>query len=339
MTKRTILCLSVVFFATSVGNAMNYAGPFPMPYPAQTYNTTNPTSHMDFKQRLSVQEAFKFIQNSFQINHNQCETRGACLNLDLTALLNYIRYHPNHPVNPIFRNIYTIIHQDARHQIFTTQWVIFKNLSPQRQQEFRNGLRILPLKPQMVRVRKGNNWITAPAYYDQDDVLTVLLEEIEHSHRSCTEYTSCLSNDQQILKSLYNRLDAADPTRRALSELSQIIKNLSDHYPFDTTFYLNLYNPLGPDWYDILKKHKVKHLTAYGHQEWKQTQQNTRALNWYLARPTNGQIINQTPTQQGFRTYSKQEWPRIRSSLQEHGQPLREWWQNSKDFFKKWYKG
>jgi hypothetical protein len=301
MKKRTALYCGIMIQTLS-GFEARAMGPIPLP--SQLYQV-NPASGMTPQQKVDVQQAFSWVGATFQQNHNYCKSRGECLNLDLGALTNFINSHPTHPAKPLFQNVYNIIRQDSQQQKFVTQWVVFQNLSQHRQEEYRNGVRITPIRPQYVRTPAGS---TAPAFFNQDDVLTSLLQAIEHRHKNCEEYITCLSGDLQIIKSLHDRLALNDPVRSSLKNLKQIIKNLANQKIFNTNLYLTLYNPLSADWGNTLKKHKAKKIASYGYAEWRQIAKNSQAVSWHAPRMTNGIPLSQSQATQPNMPTQKAPW-------------------------------
>ena len=282
--------LLIVGIPTCTTNAML---PFPPLYTPQTYQT-NPAFIMDPQRRFAVQQAFIWAENAFRRNHYICRNRNECLNLDLKSLTSYIYTYPMHPATLIFKNIYTIISQDSQQQKFVSEWVVFQNLSPIRQMEYRNGLRVTPIQPQYVRAPWGTTWVSTPGFFNQDDVLTDLIQQLGHNHRNCDRYINCLRGDLQIVTNLINRLAPLDPARITLANVRLDISRLADTKRFNTSLYLSLYNPLSPSWNDVLKKQKAKKLAGYGYIEWQQIEKNTRATNWRSPQFTNGTPIQQT---------------------------------------------
>ena len=295
MKKTTMSLLGILLVTVShVEARWPASGPYPTPYTPQPYQTTAPYP-LSSQQIPYVRQAFADMQYAFQHNHASCNTRGECLRRDLSSLMTFVNMNPSHPANPLFQKIYNLISTDSKAQKFTSQWVIFQNLSPQRQSEFRNGLRIAPLRAQKVNKAWGVNWITAPATFNQDDVFTVVLEEIDHHHKNCDGYLGCLSADLQIINGVRDRLSKVDPIRTSLSMLREIVKNKGIQARFNSDLYLTLYNPLSPDWYDTAKKHKAKHLAGTGYADWHQIKQNPSQAKWYSARITNGTPVTITP--------------------------------------------
>jgi len=244
-------------------------------------------------QRLAVQKAFIWADNAFKRNHAVCRSRGECLNFDLRSLTSYIHTYPNHPATPLFANIFNMIRFDSQHQKFVSEWVIFQKLSPARQSEYRSGIRVTPIQPQYVRAAWGATWISKPGFFNLDDVLTYLIQEIDHRHKNCNQYLNCLNGDLQYLTYLSNRLALGDPARNTLSRLRVDINTLANHKMFNTSLYLALYNPLNPAWNDVLRKHKAKKLAGYGYSEWRKIERSSRALRWQAPRFTNGASIQQ----------------------------------------------
>lgn len=313
-------------------------GPVPMLNPAQTYQT-NPANRMTPQQRYAVSQAFGWAQGAFQKNHSVCRNRGECLNLDLKSLASYISMYPRQPATLLFQNIYNIIRQDSQNQKFVSQWVIFRNLSPARQAEYQNGVRVTPVKPQYVRTVSGT---ITPALFNQDDVLTDLLQQVDHYHKNCNQYITCLRGDLQLISNLYKRLSSADPVRISLRSLSQIISNLANQKTFNTSLYLTLYNPLGQNWYDVSRKQKANKLGAYGYSEWKNVERSSRATSWRAPRFTNGIFIPQNQLAVQPPLYSAPPPPGsfrsnvegIRSKSQAESQKTKSWWEKNKDWVK-----
>jgi len=283
--KYTALCLSITLqtFGICEAKAM---GMGPLPLPSHFYQT-NPAFKMASQDKIAVGQAFSWAQQTFEQNHKyMCNNRRDCARLDLKTLKTFIENRPTHPAKTMFQNIYNIIHNDYHHQIFVTQWVIFSNLSPQRRNEYVKGTRIAPLQPQNIRLPSG---AVAPAHFNQDDVLTDLLQAVDHSHRNCEAYTACLSADLQIVKHFYNRLTPTDPVRLSLEKMHSAIRNLASQQIFNTIKYLRLYNPLSADWNNILEKHKAWKTTAYGYKEWRKVQkEGHRPVRWLAPRIING---------------------------------------------------
>lgn len=330
MKKYIFLCFGALLQTLGNGKAHAMMGPLPSPYSSQTYQT-NPASKMTPQQKAAVNQAFSWVQYTFQQNHTyRCHSREDCLNLDLGTLATFINSRSTHPARTLFQNIYNIIRQDARRQKFVTQWIVFKNLSQQRQTEYRNGIRIAPIQPQNVRALHGLTWIITPALFNQDDVFTDLLEQINHHHRNCEEYVTCLSGDLQIISALYSRLAPTDPVRTSLNRLSQTIKDLATRKIFNTSLYLILYNPLGMDWNNTLKKHKAKKIAAYGYAEWRQVEKSSRPVSWHSPRITNGTPLTQN---QNFRPNVQD----MKSTLQGSKQIGKEWWNKDKHLFREWW--
>ena len=320
MKKYMNLCFGL-FIAILGSLEVNAMGPVPYPYPTQTSQTyqANPTYRMTPPQKLAVSQAFLWAQNAFLQNHKVCRSRGECLNLDLRSLANFISTHPSHPAQPMFHNIYNIIRLDSQHQKFVSQWVIFQNLSPSRQSEYRNGLRIDPIQPQYARAPWGMTWVSTPAFFNQDDVLTDLLQEVDHYHKNCNQFLTCLRGDLQIINNLYNRLATNDPVRLSLRNLSQNISNSSTRSLFNTTLYLNLYNPLSPDWNNTLTKHKAHKLASDGYTQWHQIEKSSRPASWQPPRLTNGTPILQNQPSLPTTPINKNT--------------LREWWREKRNIF------
>lgn len=290
------MCLGIVVL-TLGGAQARIDGPFPTLYnPVQTIPPYPVTS----QQTPYIRQAFEEMHFSFQQNHALSKDRNECVRLDLASLVNFVRSNPSNPAVPLFRKIYTLIRSDFPNQKFAAQWVIFQNLSPQRQNEFRNGLRISALQPQKVQKAWGVKWITAPATFNQDDVFTVALEEVEKQHRNCEGYAGCLSADLQIINNVRNSLSNIDPARTSLSMLREIVRHKADQNIFNSDLYLTLYNPLSPDWYDARKKFKAKHIAGAGYTQWDQVRTYTPHQNWrwYSARVTNGTPVTITPAGQ-----------------------------------------
>ena len=188
----------------------------------------------------------------------------------------------------MFTKIHNTIRHDSQYQKFVTQWVIFENLSTQGKDQYYKGIRLNQILPQTVITRLGERtW----AHFNQDDVLTDLLQKVDHHHKNCNEFITCLRGDIKILNHLHQNLAPTDPLRPFLKILEKNIENLASKVIFDTILYLKLYNPLTPDWNDTLKKHKAKKTTAYGYKEWRKIEKNSRAVNWRAPRVTNGQPL------------------------------------------------
>jgi hypothetical protein len=264
-------------------------GPVPLPYPTQTYQT-NPIYRMTPQQRYALQQGFVWAQGAFRQNHSICRDRGECLKFDLQSLTNYITAWSRMPATPYFQEIYNVIKNDAMTQKFMSQWVVFQYLSPTRQTEYRTGLRVTPVRPQYVINYAG---AATPAFFNQDDVLTDLLQHIDHQHKNCNQYITCRRGDLQIINNFYNRLAVADPVRQTLRTLYNSIANISAKRIFNTTMYLNLYNPMSQSWNDISRKYKARKIGTYGYAEWKQVERSSRATTWRAPRITNGTVIAQ----------------------------------------------
>lgn len=298
---------NIIFFMFGIlthilcAHSTSASGPFPMPYSYHTY-PTNPANKMTPQTRYAVQQAFLWAQGAFQQNHSVCRNRNECLSFDLQSLQQYIQRNPNHPATQFFQDIYNIIRHDAAHQKFVSEWVIFQNLSPARQMEFRNGLRVTPVRPQYVVTPSG---AVTPAFFNLDDVLTDLLQEIDHDHRSCELYNACLQRDLLRVNNMYSRLTAGDPARLSLSNLYQNIVNISSsaRNRFDTNLYLNLYNPISTSWYDLSRKYKARKQATYGYYEWKKIEKTSRPTSWHAPRYTNGRTIPPTPYSYPVRQY------------------------------------
>ncbi|MBM3467805.1 MAG: hypothetical protein FJX71_00040 [Alphaproteobacteria bacterium] len=304
MYKYLNTCLLVlVLLIAGTLNIKGMGGPFPSPY-ASTTSSDNPTYRMSNQQRDAVNRAFANAQNAVRQNHSLCSSRGDCIKLDTTTLTSFVNSNPNHPARPYFEDILGRIRYDVPRQKFGTEWVIYQNLSAQRQQEFRDGLRIVPFQPQLVRAAWGSQYISTPAYYNKDDVLTSLLQEISQSHRNCYDYIGCVSSDQQIIGSFINKLAPGDPVRDALTRLSYTIDFLSKRKVFDTDLYLRLHNPLNPDWYDTFRKNRTKEFAGYGLTEWQNVIRYSRPTRWYSARVTNGTPSRQQPAQPQYNQQS-----------------------------------
>lgn len=294
MKKFKMICLGAVVL-TLEGAEARIDGPFPTLYnPVQTL----PSYPVTPQQTPHIRQAFDDMHFSFQQNHALSKDRNECLRLDLASLANFVKSNPSHPATPLFRKIFTLIRSDFPNQKFAAQWIVFQNLSPQRQKEFRNGLRISPLQPQKVQKAWGVKWITAPATFNQDDVLTTVLEKIEQQHRNCEGYAGCLSADLQIIDGVRNRLSNIDPVRTSLSMLRELVRHKADQNIFNSELYLTLYNPLNPDWYDARKKFKAKHLAGAGYAQWNQVRISSPQPRWYSARITNGTLVTTTPVGQ-----------------------------------------
>lgn len=280
--KYIALCLGITWQALSVPGAKAIG---PLPLPSHFYQT-NPAFKMTPQQKTAVGQAFSWAQQMFNRNHTYlCKNRRDCLSLDLKALATFINSRPTHPARTIFQDIYNTIRQDSHRQKFVTQWVVFSNLSLERQQEYSKGIRVTPIQPLNARLPSG---ALTPAHFNQDDVFTDLLQTVDHSHKNCEGYISCLSADLQIIKHLHNRLAPTDPVRTSLKNLSQIINTMATQKIFNTDIYLKLYNPLSASWNDTLTKHKAKKITAYGYKEWQKVKKSSRAVSWRAPRITNG---------------------------------------------------
>jgi hypothetical protein len=191
-----------------------------------------------------------------------------------------------------------------------TQWVIFQNLSGKRQQEYRQGLRIYPIGEQMVWTTRNEK---QPAIYNQDDVLTRLLEELAHHHNNCQGYTGCLKRDLNIIANMQNRLAYNDPVRNTLQNIQNNIRDLASREIFNTILYLKLYNPLQSNWYEALQKHQSEKSVGYGRKEWQGIKRGTRPRRWIPARIMNGQPTGQAQYQ-SQKQYQSQ--PRTQSQSQ-----------------------
>jgi hypothetical protein len=287
-------------------------GPFPLPTNPQLAFQTNPTAYMTSNQRAWVKYGFDWIQGAFQQNRKVCNTRAQCLNLDLNSLATYIQRYPAHPESTMLKNISNLIRQDSMRQKFVSQWIVFQNLSPMRQTDYRAGLRITPIQPQNVLAPWGMTFVSTPAFFNQDDVFTEVLQEIDHFHKSCSEYVGCLRGDLQIIRNVSNRLASNDPLRTALynpydpnaKSLYNKIAGAANNKLFDTFLYLQLYNPLNASWNDTFLKHKAKKFAGYGYAEWKNVEKGaSRPSRWQYPRVTNG-----TPTTQ-YQTYGTPQTP------------------------------
>lgn len=287
MTKRILLIFGFLLSLTTQ-NIASISGPYPMLY--SPYHDS-PASRLTPQQQTLVQQAFRTLYNAFSYNHKICSTRGDCLRLDQTTLESFINSHPSHPANPMLQNISSLIRNDSQTQTFTTQWAIFQNLSQYRQTEYRQGLRIMPLRSQMVKKPWGTTWVQVPATFHQDDILTTLLDAIQKNHRNCSGYLNCQNSDLQIISRLQNSLSGEDPARLTLGNLFRTIKNQSDKQIFNTHLYLNLYNPLSPNWFDTAKKNQDKRQSQYGYTQWQDVLRSQNSLHWYSARITNGTPI------------------------------------------------
>jgi len=332
--KKFIISLLGIAWLTLVSiNARIWdsTGPYPTPYAPQSYRIIAPYPYSS-QQAPYIRQAFADMQYAFQNNHASCKTRGECLRRDLASLLTFINMNPTHPAVPLFQNIHNLIQTDSKNQRFTSQWVIFQNLSPQRQNEFRNGLRIAPLQPQRVNKAWGVRWITAPATFNQDDVFTFVLEKIDKHHNNCDSYIGCLSADLQIVSGVRDHLSKADPVRTSLSMLRVIIRTKANQTIFNTNLYLTLYNPLGPDWFDAARKHKAKHLAGAGYTEWHQIKQNPRQDKWYSARITNGTPVIMTPVGQSP-TFTPAPYPTAPASPGQNN-PFRQFFDMTKQYAK-----
>lgn len=313
-----------VCFAIMLSTALAMEGPYPLPFGAHP-PSANPTSRMTAYQKKQVSEAFVHAQNAVKQNHTLCKSRTECLRLDLTTLQSFINSNLHHPATPLFQTLHKAVHHDAHHQTFITQWVIFQSLSWQRQQEYRGGLRVYPLPPSppLVKSYRGTTLITIPGHYNQDDVLTILLQEVDHHHKNCEEYAHCLSTDLKRITNLSQRLAPYDPTRLALKDLYQRIERTANQNIFNTSLYLNLYNPLSPNWHDTLSKHRAKKSTIYGRKEWRQVEKSSHPTRWKWipARLINGQpaatLQNRplpssaksgSPTSPDWLKYGKEMW-------------------------------
>lgn len=273
------------------------SGPYPS-YSPQPYQTVAPYP-LSSQQAPYVRQAFADMEYAFQNNHVKCRTRGECLRLDLSSLMAFVNMNPGHPAIPLFENIYNLVRADSQRQKFSSQWVIFQNLSPQRQNEFRNGLRIAPLRPQKVKKPWGISWISAPATFNQDDVFTIVLEEVDHQHKNCEGYVGCVTADVQVINRVRDRLSTIDPVRTSLAMLREILKSKANQTIFNASLYLTLYNPLKPDWYDAIRKQQARHLAGEGYTQWHQIERNPHQAHWYSARITNGTPVTITPYGQG----------------------------------------
>jgi hypothetical protein len=283
---------------------------------APPFYQSNPVSQMTSDQQNHVRRAFANIKVAFETVHARCQSRKDCLKQDLAVLQNFFIDHPEHPANPALHELNkAILHDSARH-IFTTQWVIFQKLSQARQKEYRQGIRVFPIKKQMVWVPQGEQQAT----YNQDDILTRLLEELAHHHNNCQGYTGCLTRDLNIIANMQNRLAYNDPVRNTLKSLQDNIRNLASREIFNTILYLNLYNPLRPNWYEALQKHQSAKSLGYGRKEWQDIKRGTRPRRWISARITNGQRVGQTQYQSQRQYQSSQTQSQSQSQPQSQNQ-------------------
>ena len=293
--KKILFAIGIVLLAFNDFDA-KAMGPLPLPYPQQFYET-NPSYRMTPEIRMRVQTAFNWMNQTFRSNHSACQGREQCLQADLQSLRNYIQSYPTDPANRYFQKIYNIILSDSQSQKFVSQWYIYWNLSQVRKREYQSGLRVTPIRPQNVKTPWGMTWMTVPAFYNQDDVFTDLLQQISHFHKNCDQYVTCLRGDLQIISNMNNRLAANDPARNALARLSQIITDASARRTFNTNLYLSLYNPLDPSWNDAFKKRKAKKLAGYGYTQWKSVQRNSsRPIYWKNPKVTNGRPMTYANT-------------------------------------------
>ncbi|MBX9804838.1 MAG: hypothetical protein K2Y18_03680 [Alphaproteobacteria bacterium] len=326
MNKYIIICLGVVLLGLGKLQAM---GPFPLPYATYT-NISNPANSMTPQQKTHTNQVFGMTENAFIQNHRVCRTRVECLNMDLTTLRNFIYSNPYDVSKPYVQKVYDVINYDEKLQKFTTQWVIYQNLSPQRQREYvQNGIRFVPIQPVNARFVYGNRWITAPANYNRDDALTSLLPIIDRNHKNCVGFTACLAGDRQIIANLVNRLSPSDPLRNFLWNLSTTVYNIAMTSKFNTILYLRLYNPINPDWHDTLLKHKAKKLAGYGYIEWKQVSKASVPRSWHSARMTNG--VQATQSQ----NYVANLTPIDSTPL--YGKSVGQWLRDNRDLFRRWW--
>jgi hypothetical protein len=291
MKKYMKLCFGLLALASSI-LWVRADGPFPTPYSYQSYPTyqTNPSARMTDAQKRDIQAAFAWVDYAFNKNHTVCRDRNECLSLDLESLRRYIEMYKNNPSAPYLREVYNIILNDSLKQKFVSEWIIFQNLSPTRQSEYVNGLRVTPIRPQYITRSDG---LTMPAYFNIDDVLTDLLESIDHYHKNCDHYVNCLRGDLQIVNSQYKRLATGDPARITLTNLYRNINYTSSKGRFDTNLYLKLYNPLSPSWSDMNAKYKARKLTEPGYQRWKEIEKVSRPRSWKTPRFSNSYPPNQ----------------------------------------------
>jgi hypothetical protein len=331
MNKFVAFCIAMLIQPFLVKGSMASQG-----LPSSFYQT-NPMYRMSIAQKATVKNAFIWAQNAFQRNHSVCRNRDECLSLDLQTLRNYINNYPKSTANIFFKDIYNIIYHDALRQKFTTQWVIYQQLSPARQADFRNGLRITPVQSRNVM---GPNGTITPAFYNQDDVFTDLLQEVDHHHKNCDQYITCLRGDLTIIDNIDRRVNVNDPIRYSLRNLKAIITTEARVKIFDTSLYLNLYNPFSPNWYDMTKRHKAKKLSSYGYQQWKQIERSSRAVTWLNPRFTNGAPQSYSPGspvyQQPQPQYQPQPQPAQSGSFRSYVEGIRGKTQNETGKVKSW---
>jgi hypothetical protein len=116
---------------------------------------------------------------------------------------------------------------------------------------------------------------------------------------------------------MQNRLAYNDPARNTLQNLQDNIRNLASREIFNTILYLNLYNPLRPNWYEALQKHQSAKSVGYGRKEWQAIKKGTRPRRWISPRITNGQLTGQTQRQSHRQN---QPQPRTQSQSQSQSQ-------------------
>jgi hypothetical protein len=286
-------------------------------YAPPPFYQNSPASTLTQNQQYHVGRAFENIKAAFKVTHSRCQSRKDCLKQDLAVLQNFFVDHPTHPANPFLHDLNNAILHDSAHHIFTTQWVVFQKLSPQRQKEYRDGLRVFPLQKKMVQTHQGMQQAT----YNQDDVLTRLLEELAHHHKNCQGYTGCLTRDLNIIANLQNRLADHDPVRNTLRDVYNNVQYLASREIFNTTLYLNLYNPLRSNWSEVLQKHQSKKSVGYGRKEWQAIKRSSRASRWVLARITNDQ-----PTKRVSQPQQSQHPQNQTQSQNQGNKPLLQIW-------------
>lgn len=300
---KKIIAVSLGLLLQGLGTTdANAIGPFPMPTSPNVYYQTNPTAYMTPNQKAWVKYGFDWAWKAFQQNRLTCQTRAQCLHADLNALQTYVNQYPNHPESTMLKNIHNLIKQDAQQQKFVSQWIVFQSLSPSRQAEYRSGLRITPIQSQSVMAPWGMTSVSKPAFFNQDDVLTQILQQIVHFHKNCNQYVTCLRGDINIIRNVLNRLAPNDPVRGLLSNpnypsgnsLIERIEGMATSKLFNSFLYLKLYNPLDTSWSDTFRKHKAKKLAGYGYTEWKSVEKSSSPpTRWKYPTVTNGAPITQ----------------------------------------------
>jgi hypothetical protein len=170
----------------------------------------------------------------------QCRNRQDCLEEVNKALSGLLSKTSNQAAQKYLRDIMENIRVESDKDIFITQLLVWGRLSAERQNEFRNGVRIKPLEGALQKAGvsrstggSGQSQQVSSPKFHPDDVMTNLIQQIDKNHQSCQGRRVCLEGDLSVIQRLESQMDRDDPVKYDLKSLSEEITMEANRDLFD----------------------------------------------------------------------------------------------------------